>query len=170
VKEERMPPVHAVIALGANLGDRRAALQGALDGLRATPGIEVLAVSSLYETDPVGGPEQPEYANAVIRVQSAISARGLLDRAHELEAAWERTRQVRWGPRTLDIDIIDVDGQVSDGPLLTLPHPRAHERGFVIVPWLEIEPDAVLVGHGPISGLHVDASGVRLSSDGRALR
>ena len=100
-----MPSWNAVIAVGANLGDRRAALQGALDGLRATPGIDVLAVSSLYETDPVGGPEQPEYANAVIRVRSTISARGLLDRAHELEADWERTRQVRWGPRTLDIDI-----------------------------------------------------------------
>jgi 2-amino-4-hydroxy-6-hydroxymethyldihydropteridine diphosphokinase len=170
VKEERMSPVNVVIALGANLGDRVAALQGAIDELRATPGIEVLAVSSSYETDPVGGPEQPEYANAVIRVRSAIPLGDLLERAHEIEAAWDRARSVRWGPRTLDIDIIDAEGRVSDDPVLTLPHPRAHERGFVIVPWLEIDPDAVLVGHGPISGLTVDTSGVRAASDGRSLR
>jgi len=169
VKGERVPPVDAVIALGANLGDRLAALQGALDGLRATPGLEVIAISSVYETDPVGGPEQPDYVNAVIRVRSTLSARGLLDRAHELESEWARTRQERWGPRTLDIDIIDVDGQVSDDPELTLPHPRAHERGFVIVPWLEIEPDAVLSGHGPISGLEIDTSGVRGSSEGMSI-
>lgn len=167
--EERVPPVDAVIALGANLGDRQAALQGALDGLRATPGLEVIAISPVYETDPVGGPEQPDYANAVIRVRSNLSARGLLDRAHELESEWARTRQERWGPRTLDIDIIDVDGQVSDDPTLTLPHPRAHERGFVIVPWLEIEPDAVLAGHGPIRGLEIDTSGVRESSEGMSI-
>ena len=165
-----MPTVNAVIALGANLGDRQAALQGALDGLRSTPGIEVIAISSVYETDPVGGPEQPDYANAVIRVRSALSARELLDRAHELESDWDRPRQERWGPRTLDIDIIDVGGQVSDDPMLTLPHPRAHERGFVIVPWLEIEPEAVLSGHGPISALAIDASGVRGSGEGMSIR
>ena len=165
-----MPTVNAVIALGANLGDRQAALQGALDGLRSTPGVEVIAISSVYETDPVGGPEQPDYANAVIRVRSALSARELLDRAHELESDWDRTRQERWGPRTLDIDIIDVGGQVSDDPMLTLPHPRAHERGFVIVPWLEIEPEAVLSGHGPISALAIDASGVRGSGEGMSIR
>ena len=164
-----MPPVDAVIALGANLGDRLAALQGALDGLRASPGLEVIAISSVYETDPVGGPEQPDYANAVIRVRSTLSARELLARAHELESDWARTREERWGPRTLDIDIIDVGGQVSDDPVLTLPHPRAHERGFVIVPWLEIEPDAVLAGHGPIRGLEIDTSGVRESSEGMSI-
>jgi 2-amino-4-hydroxy-6-hydroxymethyldihydropteridine diphosphokinase len=164
-----MPPMNAVIALGANLGDRHAALQGALDGLRATPGVEIITVSSVYETDPVGGPEQPDYANAVIRVRSALSARALLDRAHELESDWDRTRLERWGPRTLDIDIIDVGGQVSDDPALTLPHPRAHERGFVIVPWLEIEPEAVLSGHGPIRGLAIDTSGVRGSSEGMSI-
>jgi len=162
---EQVRPVDVVIALGANLGDRLAALQGAVDGLRATPGVEVVAVSSVYETEPVGGPEQPDYANAVVLVRATIPVMALLERAHAIEAEWERVRAERWGPRTLDIDIIDADGAVSDDPVLTLPHPRAHERGFVIVPWLEIEPDAKLVGHGPIRDLEVDATGVRISSD-----
>lgn len=165
-----MPAVDVIIALGANLGDRVAALQGAVDALRATPGVEVQAVSSVYETQPVGGPEQPAYANAVIRVRSALPLGDLLERAHEIEANWDRTREVRWGPRTLDIDIIEAGGRVSDDPVLTLPHPRAHERGFVIVPWLEIDPDAELAGHGPIAGLIVDTSGVHATEDGRSLR
>lgn len=162
---ERMQPVNVVIALGANLGDRLAALEGAVDGLRATPGVEVVAVSSVYETEPVGGPEQPEYANAVVLVRATIRITELLERAHEIEKAWDRVRAERWGPRTLDIDIIDAGGAVSDDAVLTLPHPRAHERGFVIIPWREIDPDAVLVGHGPIKDLAVDATGVRMSSD-----
>lgn len=158
--------VTVVIALGANLGDRVAALQGAVDGLRETPGVEVIAVSSVYETEPVGGPEQPEYANAIVLVKSTIPVMALLERAQAIEDAWDRVRAERWGPRTLDIDIIDAGGQVSDDPVLTLPHPRAHERGFVIVPWREIDPDAVLVGYGPISGLAVDTTGIRISSAG----
>ena len=163
---EQVPPVNVVIALGANLGDRHAALQGAVDGPRESPGVEAVAVSSVYDTVPGGGPEQPEYANAVVLVRASIPVRALLERAHAIEAAWDRVRAERWGPRTLDIDIIDAGGQVSDDPALTLPHPRAHERGFVIVPWREIDPDAVLVGYGPIRGLAVDTSGVRISSDG----
>ena len=162
---EPVHPVDVVIALGANLGDRLAALRGAVDGLRATPGIEVVAVSSVYETEPVGGPQQPEYANAVVLVRATIPVMALLERAHAIEAEWERVRAERWGPRTLDIDIIDAGGAVSDDPVLTLPHPRAHERGFVIVPWLEIEPEATLVGHGRIRDLKVDTTGVRISSD-----
>lgn len=162
---EQVHSVDVVIGLGANLGDRLAALQGAVDGLSATPGVEVVAVSSVYETEPVGGPQQPEYANAVVLVRVSIPVMALLERAHVIEAEWERVRAERWGPRTLDIDIIDAGGAVSDDPVLTLPHPRAHERGFVIVPWLEIEPDAMLVGHGSIRDLKVDATGVRMSSD-----
>lgn len=162
----RTPPVNVVIALGANLGDRFAALQGAVDGLRETPGVQVLAVSSVYETEPVGGPAQPTYANAVVLVEATIPIMALLERAHEIEAAWDRVRAERWGPRTLDIDIIDAGGQVSDDPVLTLPHPRAHERGFVIVPWLELDPEGVLACRGPIKGLRIDATGVRKSSEG----
>lgn len=159
-------PVKVVISLGANLGNRLAALQGAVDGLRETPGVEVVAVSSVYETAPVGGPAQPSYANAVVLVEATIPMMALLERAHEIEAAWDRVRAERWGPRTLDIDIIEAGGQVSDDPVLTLPHPRAHERAFVIVPWLEIDPGGELAGHGPISALAPDATGVTKSSEG----
>ena len=151
----------AVIALGANLGDPQAALQGAVTELNAHPQVEVVAASHVYETDPVGGIEQPVFANAVVIVRADMGPTQLLELAHRIEQDWHRTRDVRWGPRTLDIDLIDVEGVTSDAPELTLPHPRAHERGFVIVPWREIEPAAVLTGHGPISGLAVDTAGVR---------
>lgn len=151
----------AVIALGANLGDPRAAVLGAIDVLAADEGVTVVAISKLYETDPVGGPEQPMYVNAVVVVDSTRSPMELLDLAHSVEQQWQRVRDIRWGPRTLDVDLIDVDGVVSDDPVLTLPHPRAFERAFVIVPWLDVEPDAVLVGHGPIVELAIDVSGIR---------
>jgi len=143
----------AVIALGANLGDARGALAGAISALRATPGIEVLAESSVYLTAPVGGVEQPDYLNAVVTVETVLSPRELLDRLHEIESDWQRTREVRWGPRTLDLDLIDYHGVASADPSLTLPHPRAHERSFVLVPWLEADPEADLTGSGPVSAL-----------------
>ena len=154
-------PVRAVLALGANLGDPQAALQGAVDALIAHPQVEVLAASSVYETDPVGIADQPVFCNAVVLVRTTLEPGALLAVAHGIERDWHRTRDVRWGPRTLDVDIIDIEGESSDDPSLTLPHPRAHERGFVIVPWREIEPGAVLTGHGPISELPVDNDGVR---------
>ncbi len=153
-----------VIALGANLGERVATLQVAVDTLCSLPDFDVSAVSSVYETDPVGGPEQPEYANAVLLAHTSLAPIELLRRLQGIEAASGRTRDVRWGPRTLDLDIIDLDGQVSDDPELTLPHPRAHLRGFVIIPWLEVDPEAVLPGHGRIADLTVDTAGVRASS------
>ena len=153
-----------VIALGANLGERVATLQGAVDTLCSLPDFDVSAVSSVYETDPVGGPEQPEYANAVLLAHTSLAPIELLRRLQGIEAASGRTRDVRWGPRTLDLDIIDLDGQVSDDPELTLPHPRAHLRGFVIIPWLEVDPEAVLPGRGRIADLTVDTAGVRASS------
>jgi 2-amino-4-hydroxy-6-hydroxymethyldihydropteridine diphosphokinase len=152
----------AVIALGANLGDAKAALQGALDALAATPGIEVLACSQVFETDPVGGPEQPVYVNAVALVDTSLAPLDLLVRANEIEQQWHRTREVRWGPRTLDLDIIDIAGVVLDTERLTVPHPRAHLRGFVLVPWLDVDPGAMLHG-SPVRELvaGVDVSGVR---------
>ncbi|MDD2857105.1 MAG: 2-amino-4-hydroxy-6-hydroxymethyldihydropteridine diphosphokinase [Candidatus Nanopelagicales bacterium] len=152
----------AVIALGANLGDAKAALQGAVDALAATAGITVLACSQVFETDPVGGPEQPVYVNAVVLVDTALEPLALLGRANEIEQEWHRTREVRWGPRTLDVDIIDIDGAVIDTERLTVPHPRAHLRGFVLVPWLAVDPNAMLHGravHDLIAD--VDVSGVR---------
>lgn len=122
-----------------------------------------MAVSPVYETVPVGGPPQPDYLNAVVLVRSTLPSRALLGRLHEIEAAFDRQRAVRWGPRTLDIDIITVAGEVSADPELTLPHPRAHERAFVLAPWHDVDPDAVLPGHGRVATLlaAADRSGIR---------
>lgn len=128
--------------LGANLGDRVAALQGAVDVV--APHLAGAVVSSVYETAPVGGPEQPDYANAVLVGDSEAAPADLLALAHRAEATWSRTREVRWGARTLDVDILVVGGTVSDDPDLTLPHPRARERCFVVVPWAEADPAATL--------------------------
>lgn len=157
----------AVLALGSNLGDRLRTLQDAVDALAATPGLEVVSVSPVYETAPVGGPGQPDYLNAVVLAETALPAGGLLDRAHEIEAAADRTREVRWGPRTLDIDVIAYGDQVIRDPALTLPHPRAHERAFVLAPWLDVDPGAELPGHGRVADLLAELAGqdVRLRED-----
>ena len=154
-----------VLALGSNLGDRQDILQGAVDAIVGLPGVRVTAVSPVYETVPVGGPAQPDYLNAVVLADAARPARELLDRLHEIEAAFDRVRLVRWGPRTLDIDIIVFDDERSDDPELTLPHPRAFERAFVLAPWHDVDPDAALPGHGPVAQLlaKADHSGLRLS-------
>lgn len=155
----------AVIALGANLGDPRAAVIGAIDALAAAEGVSLVSASRLYETDPVGGPQQPVFVNAVVLVETTRTPMQLLELAHAIEEQWARVRDVRWGPRTLDVDIVDVDGLVSDDPVLTLPHPRAFERAFVLVPWSDVQPDAVLAGHGPITDLPIDVSGIRPLDD-----
>ena len=146
----------AVLSLGANLGDRAGALRTALAALK-DDGV-LVARSPLYETPPWGPVEQPPYLNAVAVVSGPRDAAGWLARAHELEQAAGRTREVRWGARTLDVDVVAVTGDdgapvVSDDPVLTLPHPRAHERAFVLVPWATLEPDAVLPGSGRVADL-----------------
>jgi 2-amino-4-hydroxy-6-hydroxymethyldihydropteridine diphosphokinase len=155
----------AVVALGSNLGERADTLQGAVDAIEGIEGVTVTGVSPAYETAPVGGPPQPDYLNAVVLADITIPARELLDSLHEIEAAFDRVRIVRWGPRTLDLDIISVDGELSDDPELTLPHPRAHERAFVLAPWHDADPGAVLPGHGPVADLlaKADQTGVRRS-------
>jgi 2-amino-4-hydroxy-6-hydroxymethyldihydropteridine diphosphokinase len=145
----------AVLSLGANLGDRAGALRAALTALKADG---LVARSTLYETPPWGPVEQPPYLNAIAVVRSSRDAGGWLARAHELEEAAGRTREVRFGPRTLDVDVITVaedDGTpvLSGDPELTLPHPRAHERAFVLVPWLTLDPTAVLPGRGRVADL-----------------
>lgn len=154
------------LALGSNMGDSAAILQGAVNDLGGLAGLEITAVSPVYETDPVGGPEQPVYLNAVVVGRTSLDGERLLACTQEIEQAWDRVREVRWGPRTLDIDILSLDGVVCDTADLTLPHPRAHERGFVLVPWADVAPDAVIAGHGRVGDLldSVDASGVRLTS------
>ncbi|MFI6456884.1 2-amino-4-hydroxy-6-hydroxymethyldihydropteridine diphosphokinase [Streptosporangium amethystogenes] len=138
--------MRVVLALGSNLGDRFGTLRGGLDALFAEPGLTLVAVSPVYETDPVGGPEQGAYLNAVVIAESALEPRALLDRAQGVENTFGRVRVERWGARTLDVDLISVGDVVMDDPDLTLPHPRAHERAFVLVPWVRADPDAVLSG------------------------
>ena len=145
-------PVPAVLGLGGNLGDRAATLAAAVAELGATPGIEVRVVSPTVETEPVGGPEQPDYLNAVVLARVTLSPRQLLRACLAVEAAHGRRRTVRWGPRTLDVDVIDVAGIVADDPELTLPHPRAAGRRFVLEPWLAADPAAVLGGR-PVAEL-----------------
>ena len=146
-------PARVVLALGSNLGDRMANLQGAVDALLGPPGLGYLAVSPVYETAPVGGPGQPDFLNAVLLASTMLPPGAILARGQAAEAAFHRVRTVAWGPRTLDVDVIAYGDVVSDDPVLTLPHPRAHERGFVLVPWHDVDPDAVLPGHGRIADL-----------------
>ena len=142
-----------VLALGSNLGDRLANLQAGVDALTEGGQITATAVSAVYETSPVGGPDQPDYLNAVLLAVSALPPRAVLDRCQAAERARGRVRSVRWGPRTLDVDIIACDAETIDDPALTLPHPRAHERAFVLVPWLDVDPGARLAGFGPVADL-----------------
>jgi len=131
----------AYLGIGSNLGDRLANLQRAVDGLAAAGGVDVVAVSPVYETAPVGGPEQPDYLNAVVAVDTDLTARELLDAALRLEAEAHRVRTERWGPRTLDVDVLLVgDEEVHDADL-EVPHPRMWERGFVIAPLGDLAPE-----------------------------
>ena len=141
----------AVISLGANIGDTKANLDLAIDLLREAT--EVIAVSSYSQTKPVGGPEQPDYLNAVVIVESELPAKDLLALLNGIETAMGRTREIHWGPRVIDLDLIQYGGLLVNDEKLTLPHPRAHQRRFVLAPWLEIEPEAVLLTHGRISDL-----------------
>ena len=153
--------MRAVLGFGSNIGDRAATLQAALDGLgRRT---RVVAMSGIFETAPVGGPPQPDFYNAVVLVDTTLGAAELLAVAHSLEVAAGRVRFEHWGPRTLDVDVLAYGDQRSDNPELTLPHPRAHERAFVVLPWLEIEPDGAIDGHGTLADLAdtLGATGVR---------
>lgn len=156
-----MPDV--ALALGSNVGDSAATLQGAVTDLCSLEGLALEAVSAVYETDPVGGPDQPPYLNAVVVGRTTMTGPELLAATQAIEHAWDRVREVRWGPRTLDIDLLTLGGDVVETPLLTLPHPRAHERAFVLVPWLDADPEARVPGHGRVDDLlgSCDASGVR---------
>lgn len=157
----------AALALGSNQGNRMAILQGAVDALGETDEVEIAALSGVFETEPVGGPQQPDYLNAVVVVLTTLSARELLGRAHEIEQRFGRVRTQRWGPRTLDVDIVVVGDEVVDEEDLVVPHPRSGERAFVLLPWLAADPDAALPGLGPVGALlaRLDSTGVRHRSD-----
>ncbi|TLS42144.1 2-amino-4-hydroxy-6-hydroxymethyldihydropteridine diphosphokinase [Streptomyces montanus] len=148
-------PKPAVLSLGSNLGNRLETLQGAIDALEDTPGVRIKGVSPVYETEPWGvePDSQPTYFNAVVVLKTTLPPSSLLERAHAVEEAFHRVRSERWAPRTIDVDIVAYADMVSDDPELTLPHPHAHERAFVLAPWHDVEPDAQLPGRGPVAQL-----------------
>lgn len=152
---EMHPIRRAVVALGSNLGERMASLQGAVDSLADTPDVWVTAVSAIYETEPIDAPDGSDtFYNAVVLLDTTLPVATLMDRALAIEDAFDRERPAPPNaPRTLDVDLIVVGDRRSDEDFLRLPHPRAHERAFVLRPWLDLEPDAVLPGFGPVSEL-----------------
>jgi 2-amino-4-hydroxy-6-hydroxymethyldihydropteridine diphosphokinase len=169
---EMRPIRRAVLALGSNLGERLTSIQGAVNALADTPDVWVTGVSPVYETDPVDSPVEAEtFLNAVVLIDTTLAASRLLDRAHAIEDAFGRERgdgvPVN-SPRTLDVDVIVVGDRRADDENLVLPHPRAAERAFVLQPWYDVEPDAVLPDHGPIADLlekAPDRDGLKLRDD-----
>lgn len=159
-----MRPIRqAVLALGSNLGDRHGKLQGAVSALEDTPEVTVVAISSVYETEPVGTPDDAgKFLNAVVLIDTTLTVHTLLDRALAIEDAFGRVRSEPGASRTLDVDVIVVGNRIAADEALVLPHPRAHERGFVLVPWLEIDPEGEIPGKGFVADLigGVDTSGV----------
>jgi len=166
-----MKPLRKVVySIGSNLGDRLSNLQGAVDALRDTPDVIVVDVSSVYETAAVGGPAgNPAFLNIVLVAETTLEPRTLLERAQAVEDAYGRDRSTgRWGPRTLDVDLILVGTSELEQPGLTLPHPRAGERGFVLVPWAEIDPKGTLPGRRETVAelaARVDTAGVTRRDD-----
>jgi len=174
VRREQHRPV--VIALGANLGHRVRSLEAAVRALGRVDGLDLIEVSGLFETDPVGGPAQPDYLNAVAVGTTRLAPWTLLDRLHDIEAGRGRTREIRWGARTLDLDLIQLGDPAAGTDLrfatdeLTLPHPRAGERAFVLAPWLDADPQAQLrVGRKvlPVAELlrSADTTGIRVGPE-----
>lgn len=140
----RPSTTRCLVALGSNLGDRLANLRAGIDALRAADGVEVVEVSPVYETAPVGGPdEQGPYLNAALAADTTLPAADVLALLHRIEAQQERERVVRWGPRTLDLDLLVHGDLVVDRDDLEVPHPRMHERRFVMVPVCDVAPDLV---------------------------
>lgn len=157
-------PTSCILALGSNLGERAGTLEAAVSELAATPGITVLAVSPTAVTKPVGGPAgQPDFLNLVLRIETTLEPLALLAACQSVEQTHLRTREVRWGPRTLDIDVITYGEMQSEDPVLTLPHPRAAIRGFVLLPWSWMEPEAQLLGQsvGTLAARAADTPDIR---------
>ncbi|MCA1726124.1 MAG: 2-amino-4-hydroxy-6-hydroxymethyldihydropteridine diphosphokinase [Actinobacteria bacterium] len=159
--------VTAFLGLGSNLGDRLGTLEKAVRHLGKVEGIRVVRCSRIYETDPVGGPEQPDFLNAVLEIQTELSARDLLNACLDVEDTLGRQRHkgVRWGPRAIDIDVLTYGDQDIFEEGLEVPHPRMHERGFVLVPLLELTADPPLPGSRKIATLRLGPDvlgGVRL--------
>jgi 2-amino-4-hydroxy-6-hydroxymethyldihydropteridine diphosphokinase len=146
--------MRAYVGLGANLGDREATLERAVELLEQRPGVEVVAVSSFRETDPVGYLDQPRFLNGAVAIETSLAPADLLDELLAVEQELGRVREgPRYGPRTVDLDLLLVDGLVIDAPGLTVPHPRLHERAFALEPLAELDPALVVPGRGPVSRL-----------------
>lgn len=163
---EMHPIRRVVVALGSNLGERFASLQGAVDALADTPDFFVTGVSPVYETEPVDSPEadSPKFLNAIVLADTTLPAARLMERALAVEDAFDRERsEVRNAPRTLDVDLIVVGDRRADDDFLRLPHPRAHERAFVLQPWHDLEPDAVFPERGSIAELLAELDGAGLT-------
>jgi 2-amino-4-hydroxy-6-hydroxymethyldihydropteridine diphosphokinase len=144
----------AYVGLGANLGDREATLRAAVDALGAEEGVEVVAVSTLRETEPVGVGEQPRFLNGVVALETTLAAHELLDRLLAVEQRFGRVRVPgERGPRTLDLDLLLYGGEEIDEPGITVPHPRLHERRFVLEPLAELAPGLVVPGRGDVESL-----------------
>ena len=150
----------AYLGLGSNLGDRLMNLQAAVDRLRDQDRIRVDVSSRVWETTPVGGPDQPDYLNAVVRVETHLAPRELLAACRLVESALGRVRAQRWGPRTIDIDVLLYGDRAVDDPDLVVPHPRITERAFVVLPLLELDPDPVLADGRHLVDLRLETSGV----------
>ncbi len=155
------------LSIGSNLGDRLAHLSSAVEALAENPAIQVLKVSSVYQTKPVGGPQQDDYLNAVVKIETALSPTQLLAATQSIENAQQRVRDVRWGPRTLDIDVLTYGNLVKTDETLTLPHPRISERAFVLIPWYQIEPTFSIPKLGKLETLfeQISKADVQLNSD-----
>ena len=166
---EMRPIRRAVLSLGSNLGERMDNLQGAVRALADTPDVWVTGVSPVYETEPVDAPDGSDmFLNAVVLADTTLAATRLLDRALAIEDAFDRERsEVQNAPRTLDVDLIVVGDRRSEEDSLRLPHPRAHERAFVLRPWVDVDPGAEFPDLGPVAGLleRTDQSGIKLRDD-----
>lgn len=150
----------AILALGGNLGDRKATIKAAIKDIKALDGVEVIATSPLYESFAAteNGPDEsaPRYLNGVIEIETTLKPGALLTAVRKIETEHGRVRLERWGSRTLDIDIITYGNLIKDGKRLTIPHPRAYQRAFVMVPWAAMDPSARLLGHGSVAALAED--------------
>jgi 2-amino-4-hydroxy-6-hydroxymethyldihydropteridine diphosphokinase len=147
----------AILALGGNLGDRKATIKSAIKHIKEIEGVTVIARSPLFESFAAteDGPDEkaPRYLNGVIEIETTLKPGVLLTKVREIETSHGRVRLERWGSRTLDIDIITYGSLIKDGKRLTLPHPRAYQRAFVVVPWAAMDPSAKLLGHGSVAEL-----------------
>ena len=145
--------MQAFIGIGSNLENPVAQVQQALEAFATIPKTHMLCCSPLYRSEPLGPPNQPDYINAVARLETELTPDHLLAALQKIENNHGRVRTIRWGPRTLDLDLLLYDDHIQDDPHLTLPHPRMHERAFVLYPLYDIAPDLVIPTHGPIAAL-----------------